>query len=336
MVDYVKVSPAIWTGETGREIRAAGPEAIVCAFYLMSSPHADPLGIYSIPMLYIAHETGLGMEGASKGLRSCIEAGFCSYDEAAEVVWVHEMAAFQIAAALKRTERGGDKRIKWVNSSYEKLPKCEFLGDFFDKYAGAFHLERRRENHLGRRSSEGASKGLRSHQHPHPHQHPHQHPQVAADELELEDPEASSRAATFADADAPAPRGGELVIAYDADAGRLLNVRIWTAYAEAYEARYSIEPVRNAKVQGQISQLGKRLGSEAAAVAAFYVGHPGAYYVRTGHAVDALLRDAEKLRMEWATSRIITASEAAGQERTFARMSAVDRLLIRDESGNVI
>lgn len=53
------------------------------------------LGLYYLPILYIAHETGLGLEGASKGLKSTIEAGFCSYDEDTEMVWVHEMAAYR-------------------------------------------------------------------------------------------------------------------------------------------------------------------------------------------------------------------------------------------------
>jgi hypothetical protein len=36
--------------------------------YLLSNPHANMLGLYYMPKLYIAHETPLGTEGASKGL----------------------------------------------------------------------------------------------------------------------------------------------------------------------------------------------------------------------------------------------------------------------------
>lgn len=69
MRDYAKVSPRFWLGETGRELRKAGAEAQVVAFYLMTSPHANMLGLYYLPVLYLAHETGLGLEGASKGLQ---------------------------------------------------------------------------------------------------------------------------------------------------------------------------------------------------------------------------------------------------------------------------
>ncbi|EPR0667076.1 hypothetical protein ACUZZ3_005115, partial [Escherichia coli] len=36
MRDYAKVSPRFWLGETGRELRKAGAEAQVVAFYLMT------------------------------------------------------------------------------------------------------------------------------------------------------------------------------------------------------------------------------------------------------------------------------------------------------------
>ncbi|MCD9437036.1 DNA-binding protein, partial [Klebsiella pneumoniae] len=51
-------------------LRKKGAEAQVVSFYLMTSPHANKLGLYYLPILYIADETGLGLEGASKGLRS--------------------------------------------------------------------------------------------------------------------------------------------------------------------------------------------------------------------------------------------------------------------------
>lgn len=94
MRDYAKVAPQFWIGATGKALRKAGAEAQVVALYLLTSPHANMLGLYYLPTVYLIHETGLGEEGASKGLQRAIEAGFCSYDEASEVVWVHEMARF--------------------------------------------------------------------------------------------------------------------------------------------------------------------------------------------------------------------------------------------------
>lgn len=139
MRDYGKVSPHFWTGTTGKKLRNS-PEAVIVAMYLMTSPHANMLGLYYMPLLYVAHETGLGMEGASKGLRSACASGFCSYDEVTEMVWVHEMARFQVAESLKPT----DKRCIGVQKDYDTLPSNPFLAGFFDKYATAFCMTSRR------------------------------------------------------------------------------------------------------------------------------------------------------------------------------------------------
>jgi hypothetical protein len=132
-----------------------GAEAQVVSFYLMTSPHANMLGLYYLPILYIAHETGLGLEGASKGLKSTIEAGFCSYDEDTEMVWVHEMAAYQVGKALKP----GDNRCAGVRSEYASLTENPFLSLFYERYKDDFHLNVKRESCP---TPEGASKGLRS------------------------------------------------------------------------------------------------------------------------------------------------------------------------------
>lgn len=138
MRDYAKISGRFWTGGegTGKAIREAGAEATVVALYLMSSPHSNMLGLYPLPMLYLAHETGLGMEGASKGLRSCVEAGFCRYDQKSEMVWVREMAFYQIADELKP----GDNRSKGIQKELEALPRNPFTEDWVAQYAGPFRL----------------------------------------------------------------------------------------------------------------------------------------------------------------------------------------------------
>ena len=91
----------------------------------------------------------------------------------------------------------------------------------------------------------------------------------------------------------------------------------WKAYADAYQDRYGTPPVRNAKVNGQLAQLVARLGAdEAPAVARFYLGHQSGLYVSSMHATDLLLRDAEKLRTEWATGRKVTRTSAMMADRT--------------------
>lgn len=139
MRDYAKVEPKMWHGQTMKALRKH-PEALVVGLYLMTSPSSNMLGLFAQPVMYMAYETGLGIEGATKGLELCIKAGFCSYDADSEFVFVHEMARYQIASELKAS----DLRCKGIQKDYNNLPDNPFLGAFFDRYASAFHLSERR------------------------------------------------------------------------------------------------------------------------------------------------------------------------------------------------
>lgn len=135
MRDYGIVSPKFWTGDTGKQLRT-DPLAQVLALYLMTSPHATMIGVYYCPVMYMAHETGLGMEGASKALARLIEMGFCLFDEASETVFVTNMAAYQIAERLK----ADDKRVLGIRREVEKMPAGEIKSAFLATYSVAFHL----------------------------------------------------------------------------------------------------------------------------------------------------------------------------------------------------
>lgn len=155
MREYAKISPKFWIGETGKRLRSAGMEAQIVALYLLSNPHANMIGLYYLPKTFIAHETGLGIEGASKGLRGAIEAGFCMYDEASEVVYVCAMARFQVAESLKPA----DKRVTNILKVLMDVPKNPYFERFMSDYGDRFCLYAAPD---GGCPTEGASKGLRS------------------------------------------------------------------------------------------------------------------------------------------------------------------------------
>lgn len=106
-----------------------------------------------------------------------------------------------------------------------------------------------------------------------------------------------------------------------------LGPRIWGAYNAAYIARYSVEPVRNERVNSQLADLGKRLGEEAPDVAAWYVASNASFYVQAKHSVGLLLRDAEGLRTEWATGRHVTQTQARQADRKQSNFSIAQTLL---------
>jgi hypothetical protein len=103
----------------------------------------------------------------------------------------------------------------------------------------------------------------------------------------------------------------------------------WDAYAEAFVARYGVEPVRNATVNAQMLRFVERIGAtEAPDVARFFVAScSSAFYVKRCHAVGVLLTDAESLHTQWATHRPITATEAAMADRTATNAKAFGPLI---------
>lgn len=135
MRPYGIVSPMFWTGTTGKNLRGKH-ELQVMAAYLMTGPHSHQTGIYYLPLMYAAHETGLSIEGASKALSSLADEGFCEYDASSEWIWVREMAAWQIGTALA----AGDKRCKGVQQYLETLPALPFIQAFIQRYREDFNL----------------------------------------------------------------------------------------------------------------------------------------------------------------------------------------------------
>ena len=102
----------------------------------------------------------------------------------------------------------------------------------------------------------------------------------------------------------------------------------WDAYAQAYELRYGVEPIRNARVNGQLAQfVGRIPAEEAPAVASYYVRHQNGLYVSAMHPTNLMLRDAEKLRTEWATNRQMTRTQGQQADKTQTNLNAFGGLI---------
>jgi uncharacterized protein YdaU (DUF1376 family) len=106
-----------------------------------------------------------------------------------------------------------------------------------------------------------------------------------------------------------------------------LNMETWKAYKHAYAERYKAPPVQNAKSNALIKQIVQALGSEAPAVAEFFVWHQGRNYVAAMHQVGLLLHDHAKLRTEWATNDRMTATKAAQADKTATNYDAFAPLI---------
>ena len=136
MRDYAKLAPTFWTRGSGKRLRG-NPVAQVVAAYLFSAPGSNMIGLYYLPIPVLAHETGLGIEGASEGLRRVCEESIAHYDSEAELVWLPEGARIQIGESLA----AADKRCKGIVRELISVGNHRFVGAFLHKYGGAFHLE---------------------------------------------------------------------------------------------------------------------------------------------------------------------------------------------------
>jgi hypothetical protein len=300
--DYSKVSPQFWIGQTGRKLRKQGVECQLVSLYLMTCPHANMLGLFYLPKIFISHECGLPLEGAMKGLQGAIEAGFCSYDEESEMVWVHEMASYQIGQSLDAK----DNRCKGVQNEYDGLPECPYLPAYFDKYGAALCMTRKRGEV---RASQPPSKPLRSQE---------------QEQEQEQDQEQEQEAGAKSLAPAGAAAGKN---AAAKDEPNPLNLETWLAYKQAYSDRYQVPPIRDAATNAKIKTLVRALGDEAPAVAAFFVSHNGSRYVGAMHQIGLLATDYAKLRTEWATNTRMTATKAQQADKTATNADAFAPLI---------
>jgi hypothetical protein len=154
MREYGAVSPKFWTGRTGRKLRGQ-PEAQILALYLMTAPGSTMTGVYYCPHVSMASETGLGIEGASKGLACLIKEGFCQYDEESETVFVVTMAEWQIGESLDQK----DKRVLGLRKEVARMTPTALQRRFIDVYDALYHLQMLPKDGW---PLEGASKGGRS------------------------------------------------------------------------------------------------------------------------------------------------------------------------------
>ena len=154
---------------------------------------------------------------------------------------------------------------------------------------------------------------------------PHKVPSNVSETVQRQNRGETETKETETEAEVPATKTKSL--------SRVASADTWDAYNEAYTNRYGVEPTRNRKVNSQLKQFCERVPiEEAPAIASFYLTHNNAYYIRTSHSTDALLKDAEKLRTEWQTGRKVTSRKAMQDEGTatnFENAEEAKRILRR-------
>lgn len=162
MRDYGKVSVKFWSSGSGKRLRGH-PRAQVVALYLLSGSSSTMTGLYYVPLVLMAHETGMTLDEVRDALVVIKEMGFASYDEDRELAWVHNAAEFEFGEGLKL----GDNKIAGIKKHLRSFGEHPFVDAFEERYGVQLRLFeaptkglRRGFVENGQSSAEGASKGL--------------------------------------------------------------------------------------------------------------------------------------------------------------------------------
>ena len=136
MRSYGAVHPTFWTGTTGRQIRRAGRDAQLLALYLLTCPSANMTGLYYLPVPMIAHEMSFSCDEIETAFGELSKAEFAFYDSEFEVVWVPNMARYQVSATLSP----GDKRRSRIHTLARQQEKSPYFAEFLTLYQVPYHL----------------------------------------------------------------------------------------------------------------------------------------------------------------------------------------------------
>lgn len=271
------------------EIRTLPEDARTLALYLLTSPHGNLIGCFRLPDAYAAEDLQWSIERVAEGFAKLSEVAFVTRDEGTKWVFITKYLKWN-AFENPNVARAALKALDQVPALPLKAALALALLEF------------------GQHMTEPLTKAC----------------QTLAEPLRKPEPEPEpiqNRTRTVARTKKSSPGVAAATPAAPTAA-------VWDAYSEGYAERYGVAPVRNASVNGQLAMFVGKLGAdEAPAVARFFVGHQNGLYVSAMHPVNLLLRDAEKLRTEWATKRQVTRTQAMQADRTQTNLNVFAPLI---------
>lgn len=161
---YGVLFPRFWEGRTGRELQAAGKDAVIVAAYLLSCRHANMIGLYELPLVMLERELPVIQRDALPAALEAVErCRYAAYDVGTEFVWVYEMARIRLGLDRGQLIAANDKKHAAVLRQYAAVADNPFLGPFHDKYRDVLRLGPAREGPARAsisRHTEGAQEGL--------------------------------------------------------------------------------------------------------------------------------------------------------------------------------
>lgn len=290
MREYGKLYSGFWTSQ---DIQSMSDDAKVLAAYLLTCDHSTLIGCFRLPDGYVTDDLNWGCERVSKGFDELSVKGFATRDNGSKWVVIHKY--------IKWNQPENPNQMKAAVKAFNQVPvECgvkQALARSLKEYCDGFDIAILEPfiNPCGTVTK----------------------PVAVTVEVSVTE----AVAGTLPAGEPASPESDETAL-------QAACRKTWNAYDAAYAQRYGVKPVRNAKVSSQLKQFVKRIGfEESPQVAAFFVSHANSFYIRKSHDVGSLLADAEKLRMEWATGRMVTVSSAQQVDKTQSNFNAANEAI---------
>lgn len=136
---YGTMPSEVWLGIAIPGFLSLSAEAKLAEVYLLSSPHANMLGLYWLPLPYMARETRLSEERIGAVIEELEDAEMIKYDPASEHVFVKHFVKTQVLGQNDGL-KANDKQVKAARSIFADLPSTPLTGDLMAEYGVALHL----------------------------------------------------------------------------------------------------------------------------------------------------------------------------------------------------
>lgn len=158
MREFNKISAKYWITNLSRKLKGFGSDTLLVSIYLQTNHHTHSLGIFYLPINYIAQDVGINAKKVKSIVENLVELDFCQYDFEQEYIWLKGYALEQSGGALK----AGDNRVSQLQKYFEDLPALSFIEDFYQIHKDDFHLTHLPKQALSIDKAVGPVKGVQS------------------------------------------------------------------------------------------------------------------------------------------------------------------------------
>lgn len=131
---YRKFSVSIWEGDFAAKASGDGDLWTVCTYLMTNRHNRFGIGLYRLPLVFIADATGFALETCRRCISDASEMRFARYDDARKTVFVVEQARHEWGESpnVKRNDVAG--LVKGLPELFFDLRKSFLVKDFCDRY----------------------------------------------------------------------------------------------------------------------------------------------------------------------------------------------------------